>query len=186
MNLNGILSINRFFRLIMLIELLLTVSISAGFLAGTKIKTAMGYIPIEQLKISDKVICSDFNGSCVERPIIHVVEKHVTKYIKIFIGDECISVTPDHLFYLPQETLWMRAKDLTALHKLLKNCVDCVSLNVLTEVDQEADVYDITVADYYNFCVSELDIHVHNFLPIGIAISIAFGGGCTCRIRRSS
>ena len=44
-------------------------------------------------------------------------------------------------------------------------------------INQEVDVYDIAVAKYHNFCVTSLDLHVHNFLPIFAGISLAFGLG---------
>jgi hypothetical protein len=149
-----------------------------GFFAGTLVKTPLGRLPIEQLEVGSSIICYDFKGNCVERPITHLIKKHTQACIQISLPDEKLYVEPDHTFYLPQTQEWIKAKDLTSQHILLGNCTHFIKVEAVQLLLIEGEVYDITVADYHNFCVSEQDIHAHNILPfVAIGVGIAFGGG---------
>jgi hypothetical protein len=149
-----------------------------GFIAGTLIKTPSGYTPIEKLCIGDSVICYDSKDRCIERPITHVIKKQTRTIVQLTVGDELIVVEADHKFYLPQENTWVEARALAPGHVLLKHCTELVVVEEAQEILQPADVYDISVADYHNFCVSHQDVHVHNFIPfIIVGISWAFGAG---------
>ena len=109
-------------------------------------------------------MCYDFKNSWIERPITHIVTKHVKNYIKIFVDNTYIYAAPDHQFYVPRKNKWVEAQYLTEEDNFLTCCAEFVSINYKEITDQDADVYDITVADYHNFCVSELGINVHNFI----------------------
>ena len=150
---------------------------SEGFLAGTKVKTPTGHVAIEDLQVGDDVVCYNFCNACVVKKITHTIKRQAKTYVKIFLEGACICAEPDHQFYLPQEKCWLKARYITSSNILLKSCTEFVSIAYIQEINESAEVYDITVADYHNFCVSELDIHVHNVIPaiafstIGAAVS---------------
>jgi hypothetical protein len=151
---------------------------SEGFVAGTLIKTPSGYTAIEKLHVGDSVICYDFKNRGVERPVTRVIKKHTDVLVQLTIASELISVAPDHTFYLPRERKWVAAQDLTPDHVLLSHCAELVSIDDIQVIPYGADVYDITVAGCHNFCVSQHEIHVHNFAPfVIVGISWAFGAG---------
>lgn len=48
---------------------------ATGCAAGTLVKTADGYIPIESLKKDDTVLCFDFKDALVEKPVTRIIKK---------------------------------------------------------------------------------------------------------------
>ena len=81
-------------------------------------------------------------------------------------------------FYLPNEKKWIKACDINSTHKFLRNGIEYISIVSAERIDQAVDIYDICVKNYHNFCVTPLDIRVHNFAPaIFIGFAWAFGGG---------
>jgi hypothetical protein len=149
-----------------------------GFPGGTLVKTSSGYVPIEHLQASHKIICYGFKGRCVEQTVTQITKKHVSELVELKVGEENIYVASDHLFFLPRERKWVEAKDIRAGDTLLSHCTDLVTVTYARLASAQAEVYDIAVAKYHNFCVSYNDIHVHNFLPmLGLVISWAFGAG---------
>lgn len=153
-------------------------ALGEGFIAGTLVKTPSGYVEIETIQKGDRVICYDFLGKCTETTVIDQVQTHDTSYIEIKILDEIVYVAPDHKFYLPITQTWVAARDLLPGHILLKHCSDLVIIDRVTEINMDADFYDLTIADHHNFCVSKHDIHVHNFLPaLGLTITWLIGEG---------
>lgn len=151
---------------------------SAGFLAGTLVTTPNGHIPIEQLEISDLVLCYDFKNSFAIRPITYIKKKVTQNYLCITCENESFFVSPDHHFYLPQQKTWIPAYKLKQHDILLKNFTEHTQIHELSLIIKTQDTYDITIADYHNFCISPLNITTHNFLPaIALGISFLFGGG---------
>ena len=92
-----------------------------GFVAGTPIKTASGYKPIELIKLRDIIIGTDCKGKNFERIVRHVAMKKVSSYVRISVGDERINVAPDQKFYCSSEKAWIAAKALTNSHALITN-----------------------------------------------------------------
>lgn len=140
-----------------------------GFIVGTLVKTPSGYCPIESLSFGDKVISYDLNNSCVECAIISVNSRVTDSLIELTVGDETILVEDDHQFYLPQRKYWAAASSLEAGDFLLKNCRELVSIDSAARVSEPVKVYDLTVEQYHNFCVTREDILAHNFLPVIVA-----------------
>lgn len=149
-----------------------------GFLHGTHIKTPTGYVPIEQLKKHDLVICCDDGWSFAERPVIAASKKQVVRYIKIIIDDEVICAAADQKFYAPLQKKWVEAQSIVPGDILLSKCAHLVKVDEVIRVDKKEHFYTIAVSDYHNFCVSPLDIHVHNLVPaVAVGFSWAFGAG---------
>ncbi len=148
-----------------------------GFLAGTLVKTPNGYTPIEKLQEKDLVICYDFQGNCVTRRITKTFKQSTSDYIRLWINDELIEVASDHKFFLPLENRWIEAKCANSKHVFLSRCIDLVLITAAQYLTKQAEVYDITVEEFHNFCVSNQDVHVHNISPVvAIGISWAFEG----------
>jgi hypothetical protein len=166
--------------LLTILFLLLSINeiFAEGFASETLVKTAIGYTNIDKLQVGDKVLCYNPEGLLVERPIIYTTQKNSEQYIQILIGDQLIKTAYDQKFYLPQENTWIEAQHIAISHTLLKNYPNFFPIITLHQVHQPTTLYMIAVADYHNFCVSTLDIQVHNFLPaIFFGLSWAFGGG---------
>ena len=137
-----------------------------GFIAGTLVKTAHDYTPIENIQLDDKVICYDFNGHCVERAVTNTIKSHHDSFFEVSISGENVYVAPDHKFFLPHKREWIEAKDLIPGHVLLCHCTEFAVVDSVREINEPSEFYDLTVDEYHNFCVSKKDIHVHNVMPL--------------------
>lgn len=174
--LNSLLFCYKFY-LILLFFLYIHCLHGSGFLAGTLVKTPTGYVSIEKLSINDKVLCYDFkSGLSLEKSITHTRLQRIKKYIQIDFDNESLCVAPDQELYLSNKQS-IQAHHILKGHSLLKNIQEDYSIKALQYMDQEADVYDITVDECHNFYVTHQDICVHNFIPIVIGFSFVFGGG---------
>jgi hypothetical protein len=148
-----------------------------GFVKETLVKTPSGYAPIETLQEGDLVICYDFQGNCVKKPITQVTKKWTVTLVELCLGEVYLYAAPDHLFYLPQEHTWLATKNIKPEQVLLKACSGPALVTHIREIEQESEVFDLTIADHHNFCVSYQDILVHNEAwSIGLGLSWTFGG----------
>lgn len=91
-------------------------------------------------------------------------------YVRITINDVVLALAPDHRFYLPRTKTWVDAAHLAKSHLLLRNSCGYIRITDAVIVDEPIDVYDITVADHHNFCISRHDIVVHNLIPLAIGL----------------
>src|SRR5580700_6000645 len=142
-----------------------------GFVAGTLIKTTpTTYVPIEQLAINDTLVASQNNQHC---PIVRATKKTADHYVKIAIDDTYICAAYEQKFYVPAEDAWIKACDLTAGMMLATLQAD-VRVDSLSIVEEQIDIYTLTVAPPHTFSVSEYEIVAHNFIPfIGLAFVVA-------------
>lgn len=150
---------------------------SEGFVAGTLVKTSTGYTPIEQLCVGDLVICFDGNNNCVERPIINVLRMYAAGYARIYIEDECISISIEQQMYDVQLQKWITIVDSKKNTSLLRYNFRSCCIKKIEWVDELTEVYCLTIADHHNFFVSKAEVCVHNFPQIVIGLAWAFGGG---------
>ncbi len=156
-----------------------------GFVRGTLVKATNGYKDIAELQIGDNVTCADLHGACLDRPITNIVKKHTKACVEIWVKGADFESAPlyaglDHKFYAPGKQEWVQAKDLVAGNTLLSSCNNSVVIEHLRLISCEEDLYDITVEEFHNFCVTEHDIHVHNIAPlIALGITWIFGEGLT-------
>lgn len=148
---------------------------SEGFAAGTLVKTAAGYIAIDNLCVGDFVVCFDKQQNIIEKPIIFIAKKTTSYYARVCIGEDCLTIAHNQKIYRPEEDSWF------FVSCLKKN--DVIGLNPsvvesLEWVNESIDIYWISVAEYHNFFVTTSDICVHNFVPaIVLGMSILFGSG---------
>jgi hypothetical protein len=161
----------KFITAILLLFLHVDQSFAEGFVAGTLVKIPDGYTKIENVRVGDCVICDDGANNLVESSVTYIAKRSVDRYICIRIGDENIGVACDQQLYDLINDSWisvssLKNNDVLAEHKI----------NVAF-IDETIDVYLIGVADYHNFFVTSADICAHNFVPLVLAISVAFGSG---------
>ena len=137
-----------------------------GFIAGTPVKTPTVYSEIQDIKIGDAVLSCDFQNHCVEREVTQTFQKQAEGFLEIRIGESVIGVDEDHLFYSPETTSWIAAKDLTSSTKLMNAAYQTQSVKEIRFVLKEVTLFTLSVADHHNFYVSHEDILVHNFFGL--------------------
>lgn len=152
-----------------------------GFLAGTPVRVEGGYyVPIEDIKVGDKIISYNYNGKCVLSPVTKIHKKQTHKLAIIAFDDDYIVCEADQEFYLPLGSKWVMAQYLTSEHRLLCQCNDLISpigVQIKQGGGNGIEVYDLTIDRYYNFCVSFNDIHVHNMPTFAVGFVYTIGGG---------
>ena len=154
-----------------------------GFLAGTLVKTSVGYVPIEQLKIGDSVLSYDFSECCVvESKVVQVTRRQASMCIQLFLNNQKVYTDQAQRFYAIKDHKmgWVFAKDFTREFLLHNSNSDLVPLGANLEKLQtgleQVDVYSLTVAQYHNFFVSEQDVLVHNVGFVIPILTITFKG----------
>lgn len=157
-----------------------------GFIAGTLVKTSNGYKCIEEINLNDLVICHDFNGSFVMRPVTDIIQKTTRQLLCIILeNNEKIITSIDHKFYSPIKKSWINADKLVKDDVLLSYQRGCISVQEVVIIENEQCIYNISVLDYHNYVVSQSDILVHNFVftvPIFtwvVGEGVTFFGGVT-------
>lgn len=137
-----------------------------GFSVGTLVKIPGGYAQIEDLRVGDSVLCYDAQKSIVASSVVHVAKKSVDRYACITVADECLCVACGQQLYDENNKAWIVAQSLS-------NSAD-ITIEVINE---PIDLYLISVAQHHNFFVTKADICAHNFIPLVLAVSAAFGLG---------
>jgi len=171
------LYINKKYSIVVFLGFFSCLIFSDGFIAGTLIKTPFGYTSIEQLSISDSVVCFDENNNLVERLVINVAHTHVPCYICIHIEDECIGIANKQQLYDVQQQKWIAVDHLKHNNFVLTHDFKPHYIKAIEWINEPIDVYCLSVAEHHNFFVSKADVCAHNFPPIVISFVWAFGSG---------
>lgn len=121
-----------------------------GFRAGTLVRTACGYQPIETIKESDVIIGVDGQGNQVRQLVQRAQCEKIKKYVRLFIDDQVIEAAPHQRFLESTKNRWVSAKKLAAAQ------------NISAErVKKKALVYQLTVSGH-QFYITPQDIRAHN------------------------
>lgn len=147
----------------------------AGFSADTLIKTLSGYVPIESISVGDKVHC------CADghiNKVIHKSSNSAKESICIAIEGikDPIVVSTDHYLYLLVEKKWEAARNLQVGQCLLSNIHGNVKIQDKYVLDNEIELYDISVEKCHSYFVTEHALFVHNCIPLVITLGWMFGG----------
>lgn len=138
------------------------------FARGTKVWTQAGQLPIEQIKIGDRVLAQDVeSGELAYKPVLAVTIRKPVPRLKIGLGLETLTTTLSHPFWLAGKG-WQLAKELEVganLHTLSGGQL------VETIEREEPDFsgngisYNLIVADFNTYYVGEQGILVHDNTP---------------------
>ena len=135
------------------------------FVAGTKVSTPNGLIPIEDLKVGDMVYTyNEENGKIEEKPI---QETHINPAREIamitFENGEKIENTKPHPYYVIGKG-WTETKDLKLGDKILTQSDKEEKIaNIETTMrEEEILVYNLTIQDNHNYFVGITNLLVHN------------------------
>lgn len=94
------------------------------------------FVKIEELSAGDAVLSCRFDR-CDQRQIQTIRQKEVDQIVEIDLGQEVIRAAPGQLFFLPQQTKWVRAIDLEngqSLQTRLGEEVGIRGINLSSEV----------------------------------------------------
>ena len=158
------------------------------FIAGTKVLTDSGQKNIEDIEVGDQVLAYDEEtGVTAYKPVLHLFRNTTKEWCTVSIrGAEGelyeITSTPGHKYFVPENRVrkdsrapehasyaglsekWVSACDLKCGDKVLLSdgtlCeVEGVSCKKLSEPET---TYNLEVADFHTYCVSDACVLVHN------------------------
>ncbi|MBI2775264.1 hypothetical protein HYX58_04635 [Candidatus Dependentiae bacterium] len=164
--------------------------IAGGFVAGTPVLTPNGFVPIEQIKVGDKVTCRSYWNSCETIGTVAATRKKTVNQIaKIGIEHESVlETTLDQQFW---HLLfgWRASKELQASEEIFP-LADCFLNGLATPppglsyqeksefykkkppcvrakemLNKTTEVYDLHVKYHYHYIVTKHNIMAHNFFP---------------------
>lgn len=149
-----------------------------GFAPNTLVLTPNGYIAIQDIKQGDIVVSVTKEGKPSLTEVLHTVIKTEQQHFKltisqctrhgnlkneIAIANQPIMVAQNQKFFRIFDHKWVKAKDLEA--NTIVSAATLPSVAKVTEVTQYFNgitLYDLNLKDDHAFCVSDLNIVVHN------------------------
>ena len=133
------------------------------FVAGTKVLTANGYKNIEDLKVGEYVY--SYNMETKERELAQIkdtVVNYSTRIYELYINDQIIEVSADHIFYVENKG-WIRVDEIELNDKVLtKNGLVPVKNIKIDNKEKYTKIFTISVDKNHNFFVTTDDVLVHN------------------------
>lgn len=134
------------------------------FIEGTLILTAVGLMPIEMVSAGDMVLSFDPNTQVVSKQVVEeTFVRESSELVHIEVGNETISATPDHPFYVPQkgfvEAVNLRAGDILCTVNGEYVIVEQIQHEIL---EAPIEVYNFRVANNHTYFVGGVSVGVHN------------------------
>lgn len=135
------------------------------FIAGTSVSTPNGSVPIERVKVGDRVYSFDEQtGQTVIRSVAATMVHSDQPYGRVTLANgTTLDVTSVHRFYLPEEKIWKPIGELKVGDVLLVGLgakAHQVAISALTLDQHVGTVYNFEVEGTHNYYVR--DVLVHN------------------------
>jgi hypothetical protein len=132
--------------------------------AGTKIWTLTGLVPVEQITVGDRVLARDMaTGNLSYRPVLRPTVRPATSTIEIKLEGDVIQASGGHRFWILDKG-WVKARDLTPGMRLLtvRGSTPVVSI----EPAEEVELFNLVVEQDSNYFVSQSGVLSHdNTIP---------------------
>ena len=137
---------------------------TACFVAGTLVLTDEGYIDIEDVCVGDFVWSIDIDtGEEGLKEVIQTFINETDKLVYVYVGNEKIITTPEHLFYVQEkgwtESINLNYGDILVLQNGEYVIVEMIQYEVL---ESSIIVYNFEVEDFHTYYVGNSSILVHN------------------------
>ncbi|WP_310499135.1 polymorphic toxin-type HINT domain-containing protein [Paenibacillus qinlingensis] len=132
------------------------------FTAGTKVLTQDGEKPIEQVQLGDMVLAKNPDtGEMAYKEVDGLFQKEITESWNIYVGDELITTTDEHPFWIHSKG-WVVAKDLLVGDLFETSDGSYLAIDKIEVKEQHTTVYNFRVKDFHTYYVSNLKILTHN------------------------
>lgn len=149
------------FFLLFILFICNTSQLYAGFAAGTLIKTPQGYINIENLKKDDQVVCYDIHNKLQKHStILDIHKRNISNPLAIKLSNQLIITDIHQKLYSPSVEEWL---DISTIRNNQALCY-AFSIEDIYEIDNQIELYEISVEELHNFYITTNDILAHNFI----------------------
>jgi hypothetical protein len=133
------------------------------FAKDTAVWTKTGQQPIETIELGDLVLAQDVNtGELAYKPVLGRTVRPPSAIVKLSFGGEQIMTTRGHPFWVPGVG-WRMAKELGD-GAILHGVTGAARIASVGETEQ-AEAYNLVVADFNTYFVGEGGILVHDNTP---------------------
>ncbi len=134
------------------------------FPAGTPILTITGSMPIEKVKVGDRVLSQNpQTGELTYKPVQGVTLRPASPLVEIGVGPETIRATRGHPFWVNGRG-WVLAKQLQ-VGQYLHGIGGAVPIDRMAEAPA-AEAYNLVVSDFDTYFVGQQRLLVHDNLPL--------------------
>ncbi|WP_162929153.1 polymorphic toxin-type HINT domain-containing protein [Streptomyces sp. YIM 130001] len=145
-----------------------------SFLPGTSVLLADGRrVPIETVDVGDKVLATDpATDTTAARPVTGTITTHEDKHFTRLMvggsgagpGNETLTATDTHPFWLPSENRWADAGDITTGDRLRTAEGTSRAVTSLSRYTKRQTTHDLTVAGIHTYYVlaGRTTVLVHN------------------------
>jgi hypothetical protein len=124
--------------------------------AGTPIWTESGSVPVEQVRMGDRVFaCNCETGELMLKPVVKTIINPKKETLRLRTKNDTLNVTGGHTFWVSGQG-WVKARELrpeTRLHTA-KGTVDLKQV----ELADTQDTYNLVVADFHTYFVGKEQI----------------------------
>ena len=128
------------------------------FTAGTKVKTDQGDKNIEDIEVGDQVLSKDEATGQEDYKTVTATFNHMAEEIyTIYVGGQEIESTYNHPFWVDGKR-WTYVKDLKVGDWLVEDNGTKQQIEKIELEQRQARVYNMTVADFHTYFVSELEL----------------------------
>ncbi|MFT9078474.1 polymorphic toxin-type HINT domain-containing protein [Ethanoligenens sp.] len=137
---------------------------NACFVAGTRVLTAAGTIPIEEIKTGDLVYSEDpETGKTGLKRVVRTYVHETYELVHVHVGNEEIKTTREHPFWVIKKG-WVGAGELKPgdILKLESGKAQPVQSISVEKLGTPVAVYNFEVADWHTYFVGNNNILVHN------------------------
>lgn len=139
---------------------------SSCFAKGTKVWTLSGVMPIEDVRVGDRVLSQDpETGELAYKPVLETTLRRPTERIRITLPNETILATGGHSFWVSGQG-WRMAGELSASAPL-HSVAGAVPIANVETVEPDKAWYDfshnLVVADFGTYFVGGPGILVHDY-----------------------
>jgi hypothetical protein len=130
------------------------------FLAGTRIRSLTGLVPVESIQPGDRVLSQDQDtGELAYKLVLRTTLRPPAKMVRVGIGDEQIVATLGHPFWVDGHG-WKMAKELTS-GDLLHSLGGAVRIDNV-ETAPEAPAHNLIVDGFNTYFVGQQGLLVHD------------------------
>jgi len=132
------------------------------FTAGTKVTTADGEKPIEEIAVGDQVLAKDdVTGEMAYKEVEWLYQRNVEETYNITVGGEVITTTDEHPFWIVGKG-WVESKELAVGDVLTTSDGKELAIEKIEVKKEHNKVYNFKVKDFHTYFVSNLGIWTHN------------------------
>jgi hypothetical protein len=141
---------------------------SEGFAGNTLLSTNHGQITFDTIDC-DTLVQSDENHF---QPVLFLSKQFVEKVIQISIADERIVCHPQQVFWCINKSSWICAEDLNSDDLLQTVDKHIVAIDAIEIIEQQTEIYSLTVGPPHYLYVGKHAVLAHNVLPYVIVAAV--------------